>query len=382
MNVQQIYPFVPLFKRLLTTESTAPTEEEAQSPVHLAHTAKSNDVTQINDLIIALIFYNQREWYEQEDSWVAESLAEWADRELEVLFVSTLKEDASQTELERFIEDFSRIAERWRTESEQARPEPNPDFDPADPVEGTQFYKYAKLPGTEELQWLYGPSAESGDWMTMQDRYDAHEALLDAQRAADEPAATIEPYGDYFMKVVEGAWQYGRTRESEAWYQDYEEMLRAEGLAPAEPAEPATPVPAPAEAETATATPPEEIREYGEYFIKLVDGAWHYGRTRDSARWYADYEEMLRAEGLAPAAPVSVAETVEEFEKQLQPSEEEARELGKDALDDLSEAGDEFALLFAEALQDPVVAELAGQLDDEHLALAAMEIAHRISEPA
>jgi hypothetical protein len=380
MNLQQIYPFVPLFKTLLTTVSTVPTEEEAHSPAYLARTAKSNDITQLNELMVGLLFYNQREWFGQEDTWVAEALVEWTDRETEILFETYLKEDASQTDLEKFIEDFGKIAERWRTESEQAQPQPNPDFDPEDPVEGTQYYKYAKIPGTEEFQWLYGPSPESDDWQSMDVRYAAYEALLPAPGATGEGAGLIEPYGEYFMKLVDGAWRYGCTRESEYWYGDYEEMLRAEGLAPAVPAAPA---PAPVETEAeAAATAPEEIREYGEYFIKLVDGAWHYGRTRESELWYEDYEEMLRAEGLAPSAPVSVAETVEEFEKLLQPSEEEARDLGPDALDALAEAGDEFAALFAEALQDPTVAALAAQLSEEHRALAAIEIADRVSDPA
>jgi hypothetical protein len=379
MNVQQIYPFVPLFKRLLTTESTTPTEEEAQSPVHLAHTAKSNDVNQLGETIIALIFYNQREWFQREDDWVAECLAEWADTELERLFNSALKADASQTELEGFIESFGRIVDRWRIESEQAQPQQNPDYDPANPVEGTQYFKYAKLPGTEEFQWLYASTADSADWQTMQDRYNAYEQLIDAQAPARESAEIIEPYGDYFMKAVDGTWRYGRTRESENWYDDYQVMLSAENLIPAAPAAP-VPEPAPeTEAEAATAT--EEIREYGDHFIKLVEGAWRYGCTRESENWYADYEDMLRAEGLAPEAPVSVAETAEELEELLQPSAEEARMLGPEGLAELDEVGAEFADLFNEAQQDLEISRLAALLSDEDRALAAVEIADLISEP-
>jgi hypothetical protein len=377
VNVQEIYPFVALFKGLLTTDSTPPAEEEAQLPLHLARAAKSNDIGQLNDTIVSLVFYNQREWFQQEDSWVAECLAEWADDDAERLFAANLKQDASQTEFEAFVESFRIIADRWREESERARPEPNPEFDPSDPVEGTQFYKYAKLPGTQEFQWLYGTSPETDDWQPMQVRVDAYLLLAEAVDAA-APAEIIEPYGDYFMKAVDGRWQYGATRDSEAWYEDYEQMLRAEGLAPALPGAPA---PAATEEEEEDATTESgEVREYGEGFIKLVEGEWHYGAARDAATWYRDYAEMLRAEGLAPEAPASVSETAEVIEELLEPSPEEAEDLGPDGLGGLDEAGDEFVVLFAEALQDPVVAALAERLDDEHRALAAVEIADRASE--
>ncbi|MFG2953374.1 hypothetical protein ACGF5O_06545 [Streptomyces sp. NPDC048291] len=238
---------MPMFKALLAPAQAVP-EEEAESPVQLANDAKRGDVDWLNEVLVPLVFHQDRAWFEQEDSWVAECLAEWADPDTEGLFHSSLREDAGQSELEMFVDTFGGVVEQWRVQNEQAQPQPNPDFDPAEPVEGTQYYKYAKLPGTHEFQWLYASEPDSADWQILQVRYDQYEQ--DATDAAHGHAEIIEPYGDHFMKAVDGRWVFGASRDAAVWHDEYEQLLAQEGLLAAQP-EPAQPEPAqpePAEA--------------------------------------------------------------------------------------------------------------------------------------
>jgi hypothetical protein len=339
-----------MFKRLLATGQSVPEDEEA-SPVHQAGRAKSTDVERLNDVLVPLVFYNAREWFEQDDSWVAECLAEWADSEVERLFASSLRDDAGQSDLEMFIVEFGGVVEQWQAQYEQAQPEPNPDFDPDEPVEGTQFYKYAKLPGTQDFQWLYASRADSEDWQTLQSRYDQYESKVEVRHTE-----VIEPYGDYFMKAVDGAWRFGRTRNAKEWYGDYELMLRKEGLLPATPQEDA-------------AASSEDIRPYGDHFMKAVDGKWRYGTTREAKKWYGDYQLMLREEGLAPAEPVSVKKTVALFEaalknldpRVLSPDGEVSPDVALDAFE--SPAGQEFFGGLTARLTDEHVPQLDSILD-------------------
>ncbi|MEU9407851.1 hypothetical protein AB0E08_19515 [Streptomyces sp. NPDC048281] len=248
---------MPMFKALLAPARTVP-EEEAESPVQLANGAKRGDVDWLNDVLVPLVFHQDRAWFEQEDSWVAECLAEWADPDTEGLFHSSLREDAGQSELEMFVDAFGGVVEQWRVQNEQAQPQPNPDFDPAEPVEGTQFYKYAKLPGTQEFQWLYASGPDSADWQILDVRYDQYDRYdQNDQNAADagyEQAEIVEPYGDHFMKAVDGRWVFGTSRDAAVWHDEYEQLLAQEGLLPEpEPAQPepaysAPAQPAPAEA--------------------------------------------------------------------------------------------------------------------------------------
>ncbi|MFD4597986.1 hypothetical protein ACFWPQ_08090 [Streptomyces sp. NPDC058464] len=231
---------MPMFKALLAPAQAVP-EEEAESPVQLANGAKRGDVDWLNEVLVPLVFYQDRAWFEQEDSWVAECLAEWADPDTEGLFHSSLREDAGQSELEMFVDTFGGVVEQWRVQNEQAQPQPNPDFDPAEPVEGTQYYKYAKLPGTHEFHWLYASGPDSADWQVLQVRYDQYEQ--NATDAAYGHAEIIEPYGDHFMKAVDGRWVFGASRDAAVWHDEYEQLLAQEGLLAAQP-EPAQPEPA------------------------------------------------------------------------------------------------------------------------------------------
>lgn len=224
---QQLIPLVPVLKELLAGPQGPAGEEEG--PVQLAHIAKGNDMTWLNEALVALVFCDRRDWYAQQDDWVAECLAVWMDPETLQLFGSGLRADAGQSELEMFVDALDGVVERWRAESEQARPQPNPDVDPAAPVEGTQFYKYARLQGTREFQWLYASAPDSADWQTIDARYLQHEA-----GAAGRPD-DIRPHGDHFTKLVDGAWAFGATREAALWYDDYEWMLEQEGLLPVPP---------------------------------------------------------------------------------------------------------------------------------------------------
>jgi len=224
---QQLIPLVPVLKELLAGPRGP--AGEAETPVRLAHIARSNDMSWLNEVLVALVFCDQRDWYAQEDDWVAECLAVWMDPQTAQLFGSALRADAGQSELEMFVDALGGVVERWRVESEQAQPQPNPDFGPAAPVEGTQFYKYARLQGTQEFQWLYASAPDSTDWRTIDAWYLQHEA--DAAGQPDD----IRPHGDHFTQLVDGAWKFGATREATRWYDDYEWMLEQEGLLPALP---------------------------------------------------------------------------------------------------------------------------------------------------
>ncbi|WP_329215708.1 hypothetical protein OG352_08130 [Streptomyces sp. NBC_01485] len=329
-----------MFKTLLATAGTVP-EEEARSPVHLANSTKRGDVDRLDAVLVPLVFFNERAWSEQDDGWVAECLAEWLDPDTEGLFRSSLREDAGQSELEMFVDAFGGVVEQWRVQNEQARPQPNPDFDPAEPVEGTQFYKYAKLPGTDEFQWLYASEPDSADWQILQVRYDRYEA-----DAAEQHTEAIEPYGDHFMKAVDGRWTFGATRSAATWYDDYQKMLEREGLLSPAPEAPGV------------ASAPDEVQPYGDHFMKLTDGRWTFGASRDAAVWYDDYQEMLEQEGLIPAAPVSVRAAVQAFqalqadldERVFQP--EAALTAGEAAEILSSDAGQEFAEALNQTLLD------------------------------
>jgi hypothetical protein len=269
---------MPIFKELLTTDHSE--SEGKPSSATKVNRDKTSDVERLNDVLVLLVFYNDREWFERDDSWVAECLDEWVDPSDEQLFNSSLREDAGKSELEMFLAAFDHVVERWRTESEQAKPQPNPDFDPDEPVEGTQYYKYAKSPGTQHFEWLYASAENSVDWQPMQVRYDQYEAEIDARQGE------VKPYGEYFMKPVDGGWQYGARPDTERWYRTYEELLAAQ----AEP--------------------------YGDYFMRLVNGEWRFGATRHAEVWYGKYDELLESLGLSEAAEEEPEEPAAEKPKE------------------------------------------------------------------
>jgi hypothetical protein len=280
-----------MLKRLLGTD---PTPGEEDGPPREAYAAKESDVRRINEDLVAEVFQGEQEWFRREDDWVAACLDELVDQDDLRLIASSLSDGASRSDLETFIDALRPVAEQWRARYEQARPGRNPDFDPAEPVEGTQYYRYARLPGTYDFDWFYASEPESADWQPLQVRYDQYEA-----QAVVRHTEIIEPYGDHFMKAVEGRWRFGATSDATRWYAEYEEMLKKEGLLPSDPVQ---------LGETG------EVRPHGEHFTKYLDGRWRFGVTRDATRWFAEYDELLEAQGLLPQKPVVVKEAVRRFE--------------------------------------------------------------------
>ncbi|QMU78018.1 hypothetical protein GXW83_22285 [Streptacidiphilus sp. PB12-B1b] len=289
---QQLIPLVPLLKELVAGPRLPAGEAGEDSPARLAHVARSQDLARLDEELVPLVFQNVVDWFQQEDDWVAECLAVWVDPEAGRLIVSSLRDDAGQGELELFVDAFGPVVERWRAEEEQARPQPNPDHDPADPVEGTQYRRYARLPGSDEFQWLYGSGPDAADWQTIEDRYRQHEADADGGQAE-----SVRPYEDHFIKLVDGRWVFGASPDAAVWYDDYDQLLAQEG-----------PVTAGHEAD-ADGGQAESVRPYEDHFIKLVDGRWVFGASPDAAVWYDDYDQLLAQEGPVTAETEPPAQT-------------------------------------------------------------------------
>ena len=339
---QELIPLVPMFKGLLAGPQGSAEEED--SPACRAHAARSHEAARLSETLAALVFRNEYAWFERDDDWVAECLAEWVGPEAGQLFFSSLREGAQQSDLELFVDVFGGVVERWLTEAQQARPQQNPDFDPDAPVEGTQYCKYARLPGTDTFQWLYASEPESDDWQTIELRYERHEA-----EAAAEPPEDIRPYEEHFIKLVGNDWKYGATADATIWYDEYQELLAA----------------------VDAAEPPEDIRPYEGHFIKLVGNDWKYGATADTAIWYDEYQELLAAEGLLTTEPEPEPAEVEEPEEPEAAAETVGPSLAvQDGLDD--RAFDPQAELSPEEAQS-IIESPAGQVLAEDLAQKLIE---------
>jgi hypothetical protein len=266
MDQSSLKPLMPRFKKLLTQQDTVPTEEATQAvdyeAVSAARAAKAEAIQQFNTVAVPLIFYNQSAWDAQDDSWVAECLQEWIapdDSGIDAMFrgLGDPSGPPSEPDLGSFIDQINDRVNEWQNDKELATPQLNPDFDPENPLDGTQYYKYAERWQGEGKQWLYAaePSDDPADWATMQERYDQYEAALGAPGQKE----IIEPYGQGFMKAVEGRWRYGSSRDAATWYGDYDAMLAAEGLIESRQDEPA-----------ATFATAEEAQEGAALVIDLV----------------------------------------------------------------------------------------------------------------
>lgn len=200
------------------------------------------------------------------------------------------------------------------------------------------------------------------------------EAISQAAEEEEAPGPEeedIRSYGQGFMKVVDGEWRYGASRDAEKWYANYDQMLDEEGF------------------RQPVAAPREIIEPYGEHFMKAVDGHWKFGRYETSVTWYDDYSEMLAAEGLsqpaeeeAPAAPVHVPDVVAALDldgidpRVFQVDSDLSREEAEAAFDDAPAAQglvDWIASQLAEThdgLFDQIF-EDAGELDPDELSQLA-----------
>lgn len=214
--------------------------------------ARKSDIETLSTRLGSLVFEDER-WYEFDSDRIQRIMQRTGQEWLDDGQVSEFESLTGGDDLGAFVSWFEPVLTGWERgeggvagdgEYATVRGLANPNFD-ADPVPGTQFYKYDPAEG-----YLYAESADATEWRTLEERFDAARQSAGITRedgrlhGYPHAQATI-PGTRYYALRDDGVYVYSDREygdDDHGWqpYEYWQRLRPAATAAPAEEQPPAT----------------------------------------------------------------------------------------------------------------------------------------------